>query len=639
MYSLVSTAATLSVDDITALSDAQFTRFLTEHRRPDGNFELPVDGWDKLTKDERNHLADRLLKAQDRALAQSPLAFFRPLDLEQVNTRLTEFSNNRTTSSYSRTLYTQNGLDLAPLRDEVAEMRDDETEAYDEEDERADRIDSETEAYHDLANDGGRPLYPISLLEQVSRDPEGYRKMLWPFWNYPRDHAPSWLVFQSQLKRWQDFRKWQNDNRGLEDDDDGFSAYVKRRKRGCIKDGDVKTLAAIEADPEDLKSGDWWEYKQKIRRWQRRWQREHGCNGFSDYVNAVMRRLARHGFTRPFELQEDPKLQDKLTTWIEYLCFEYWWLDRYTDSIERLKPDHDRRWQELVDKKIPKPHETKDFIRTTPSSMQRQKEDDQAREAKRAAEAEAERVYFLTQKDSRRLGIPKEKRMRMLHAATKKVVAAKELYESTKRRNDLVTNFIRATFNYVDAKKDAAGHAALAQWVLEQVPLVEAEVIQRTMTEAGPDTTNKKRKRAQDADKPEKRSSKKRKPGHGEVARLSRSSRIGPANLGEASQRPPRTMSGKNCMARDEAPSAQRRQADSTSLLRYTDASPAPTQGLRRSARIAARLDNLQPTLAATLSPPPGGTEGSTASKIGTRKRGSSVQTGRVSKRLGDRGR
>src|SRR5699024_4585545 len=132
--------------------------------------------------------------------------------------------------------------------------------------------------------------------------------------------------------------------------------------------------------------------------------------------------------------REDPKLQDKLTTWIEYLCFEYWWLDRYTDSIKRLQPDHDKRWQELVDRKILRPHETREFVRTTASSIQESREENEARHAKLAAEAEANKIYLLTQKDSRRHNIPQPERLRMLHAAMTKLEESKARLESIKRR-------------------------------------------------------------------------------------------------------------------------------------------------------------------------------------------------------------
>ncbi|KAL3962948.1 hypothetical protein ACCO45_004471 [Purpureocillium lilacinum] len=497
------TTAALSVGDIAALSDEQLAQFMQKHRSHNGDFDIPIqDGWDELSLHARNELVERL-KAQERILSQNPVCQSRPLDLDRLDARLRQVSN---------------GDELKPQDQQRMQGRI--TPPYSEEDELRDHIDDETDAYNELVKDGGRPIYQISLIEDVCRNPEEYREMLWPFWDYTRGTQLSWLVFQRQQKRWRDFRRWQVDNRGLEDEDGGFPAFVDMMKRLYAKDESTGELARLEADPSWLKSE--WLHDQRKRGRQRRWHRERGCNGFSDYVDAVKRRLARHGFTQPFQLQEDPKLQDKLTTWIEYLCFEYWWLDRYTDSIKRLKPDHDRRWQELVDKKIPKPHETQEFIRTTPSSMQRQRDDDQAWKAKMAAEAEAKRVYFLTQKDSSRLSIPEEKRKQMLLVATKKIVAAKKLYESTKQRNDLVTNFIRETFAYVGAKRDAAGHAALTQWVLEQVALVEAESVQPNMTGGATDTKSGKRKRSQDDANPEERCQKKRKPGQTERPRLSR---------------------------------------------------------------------------------------------------------------------
>lgn len=53
--------STLSVGDITAMSDATLGAFMLENRGPDGNFDLPIDGWDKLSKDERALLAERLM--------------------------------------------------------------------------------------------------------------------------------------------------------------------------------------------------------------------------------------------------------------------------------------------------------------------------------------------------------------------------------------------------------------------------------------------------------------------------------------------------------------------------------------------------------------------------------------------------
>ena len=51
---------TISVGDIASMSDAALAAFMENNRGPDGGFDLPVDGWDKLSKDERNRLAERL---------------------------------------------------------------------------------------------------------------------------------------------------------------------------------------------------------------------------------------------------------------------------------------------------------------------------------------------------------------------------------------------------------------------------------------------------------------------------------------------------------------------------------------------------------------------------------------------------
>lgn len=60
MASTEATTVVLSVDGIAAMSDVELGHFMTKHRHPDGGYELPIDGWDKLSKDERDRLAERL---------------------------------------------------------------------------------------------------------------------------------------------------------------------------------------------------------------------------------------------------------------------------------------------------------------------------------------------------------------------------------------------------------------------------------------------------------------------------------------------------------------------------------------------------------------------------------------------------
>ncbi|CVL09348.1 uncharacterized protein FMAN_15506 [Fusarium mangiferae] len=326
MTSAESTAAIVSVDEVAVMNDAELAQFMQKHRLPGGDYDLPVDGWDKLSKGERSRLAERL-EAQKRSLAQNLTTCSRSLDLEDLDARLRQVSPDQSFLLRPETQTIDRPRSCTPPFD---------------------RTRRETEAYHELISDGGRPLYSISLIQEVYRDPDSYAEILRPWQEHLAPVSPSG-IFQKQLQRWRDFRNWQNDNRGREDDDGGFSAYVERRKyiiqRDYLPDFCAKLLAEIEADTSCLKSQ--WEDIQWERERQRHHCRERGCRGFRDYTEAVKRRLARHDFTLSFELDEDPKKQDKLTTWIEYLNYEYWWLDKYTSDIERLEPEHGKLWQEL----------------------------------------------------------------------------------------------------------------------------------------------------------------------------------------------------------------------------------------------------------------------------------------------------
>ncbi|KJZ70489.1 hypothetical protein HIM_10118 [Hirsutella minnesotensis 3608] len=560
------TTATLSVERISALSDGELADFMKKNRRPDGTYELPVDGWDKLSKDERNQLAERL-KAQERTLTQSHTTCSRPLDLNELEARLRVVSGGHGISqSRPRTIEISRPA-ITPI-DLVEAMA---------------RV-GEAEAYHDLFHDGGRPLYPIDLLEHVLKNSEDYRDMLRP-WQTPCD-PKSWKVFRRQLQRWQDFRKWQNDNRGLEDDDGGFPAYVERikhrTKRYYTEDTMgryAKWLAEIEADISYLKSG--WELDQWERERQRYSCREHGCEGFPDYAEAVKHRLARHNFTRPFQLIQDPKQQDKLTTWIEYLGFEYWWLDFYTETVNRLKPHHDKAWQELVDSNVLRPHETKESIRTDASARQEESEKEHAWTAVQRANLEAEKVYKLTQQDPKRLHIPKTKRISMLKAATARLNAAKDRLELVKRRSDRITDFIRRTFDYEGAKKDAARHKILLAWILEQASLIEAEMIQSERDEAGPGVTRRTKRDFNTEDYAE-RGSKRQKLEDPILAPHSGSSTAVLTEVGEW-----RTKSHFE-VAENKTRDSQPETSPAKYVARPVGASQVMCQGLRRSARIAA---------------------------------------------------
>ncbi|KAK2595004.1 hypothetical protein QQS21_007258 [Conoideocrella luteorostrata] len=457
-----------NVKDLSALSDAQLSDFMIKNRQPNGAFELPVDGWERLPKRERGHLAERLRSIQ-RAVADNSPANSRPLDLDKLDALLRDVSSREDFLPQDRSCSCD-----SERRTQTPDY--DSRELYKQ---------LEMEAYDNLVKDGGRPLYPIDMLELISQDPDAHHEMLGPFWRkrrfdnlterdsfYPHD------VLQRQWLRWQNFRKWQRDNRmmRIEDEDDGFLAFVEKSKRECMEVNDLKGVAEIEADPTCLKQpGEQWYHMQRHRKWQRRWQREHGCKSFSDYEEAVKARLARHGFTRPFHLTEDPKPQNKLTTWVEYLGFEYWWLDRYTKSFERLKLKHDNAWVEVKEQGMVKDDETPEFVRTDASGTRCQREEDRARKAVQDAESNAQNAYQKTQKDPNRLDIPKEQRVQMLVKARKRLSKAREALDFTKRRSHLLIKFVRETFDYDDAREDVANQRNLLEWVVAETRSIEDE--------------------------------------------------------------------------------------------------------------------------------------------------------------------
>ncbi|KAK1656691.1 hypothetical protein BDP55DRAFT_568834 [Colletotrichum godetiae] len=439
------------------MNDEQFRDFMARHYIPGGNYELPVDDWETLPVADRLRLGERL-KTQEKALARCPTTFSRSLDLDLLDARLHQAFAGGVPPRDVR--FADDSECLSPVLDPEAE-----------------KIRYERESHQSLVRAGGRPLYAIDLLEVVLNDPSSFVDTLRPWLNTSTGNRPE-TVFQRQLSRWQDFGKWQNDNRGRQDDDGGFLAYIEKEKHFAkteyTKEAGMRRIAEIEKNPACLQ-GDW-ELHQSLRRRQRYLCREHGCKGFEDYVGAAKRRLSSHGFSQRFDLNVDPGRQDKLTTWIEYLNYEYWWLDQYRNTIERLQPAYDKAWQELVALDILRPHETEEFLRTLESPMERGSEEEETQKNIEKAKARARDVFALTQEHPDRRKIPKQRRVAMLQTSTKSIIDAEKRARDVRTRNDHITRFIRATSEYVDARKNAARHTELVRWVEDQVPLVPSEM-------------------------------------------------------------------------------------------------------------------------------------------------------------------
>ncbi|KAJ4182509.1 hypothetical protein NW755_010276 [Fusarium falciforme] len=456
------TPVTLPVSELIAMSDEQLCHFMKEHRDSNGDYSLPVDGWDKLSKDERERLATRL-KAKERVLSLDIEPSSRPLDLGALDARLRQVpSDNHTTEAQDEPQAAGLSRHASPATNHRAHSKE-----------------VETIYYQQLVDDGGRPLYPIELIDEVLKNPEEHRELIQPLQSYPGNNQP-FNIFLEQNERWKDFRKWQKDNRGLEDENDTYEAFVKEvsfwEERSNLDWAQIRFEAEMKRNPLHLEPQ--WRYEMKARNRQRLRCRERDCNGPADYFEAVKRRLASHGLTRPFELNEDPKQQDQLTTWIEYLSYEYWCLDGHAEDMERLAPKHDEAWKRLVDAKIVGPHETIDDIRSVRGSLQRDNDAQQAHIEVRMAKAEAQRVFNLTQESPERFLIPEKQRVEMLNKVSRDVERAERRHKRVEVRNDKVSAFVSGTHEYARAKMKWACHSLYVQWVLKQLPLVEAEMAQ-----------------------------------------------------------------------------------------------------------------------------------------------------------------
>ena len=179
-----------------------------------------------------------------------------------------------------------------------------------------------------------------------------------------------------------------------------------------------------------------------------RLREDHNHGKFPAYVDETKRRLSRHGFTRTFRLYEDPKWQDKPTTWIEYLNFECSRSDKHTHAIESLQSRHDDAWKTLADSGMLWPGETAEFLPSVESANQRPNEIDQNAVALKSAEALAEAALNETAKakvDPGRSLFTKEERMRRLAAADSRLAAAQATLKSAKKRNDRILDFLQQT--------------------------------------------------------------------------------------------------------------------------------------------------------------------------------------------------
>jgi hypothetical protein len=188
------------------------------------------------------------------------------------------------------------------------------------------------------------------------------------------------------------------------------------------------------------------------------------------YIYTLNKRLTKHGFIRTFHPDQDPMRQDNLTTWIEYLNYEYRWHDEFIYLIKSGQKSYDRAWNRLVDSKVLIPGETEEFI------CRREIVSELAGEMRRAESKVRLATSAVTMYERHiNLGHSEALQTRLLEAQFDLDAAQKER-DSINRRSTVIKKFLKRTMYLRYWKKRLDHHSILLRWVLQQIPIIELEL-------------------------------------------------------------------------------------------------------------------------------------------------------------------
>lgn len=337
-----------------------------------------------------------------------------------------------------------------------------------------------------LVSDGGRPCYPIALVQAFSENTGAYPGLADPWLRN------GWEVFDIQLDHWHRFLQWQQLIRGIYDSDAAYVRYASKTKlmMDFYHDPEAQEL---EANPLHLMES----WKQVETRLNPDWK--HLANGdnlpplikgqpFLTHVEVVKYRLSQRGVAHNIQLKEDGKQQDKLSTWLEYLAYQYAWCDRYARQLKRRQLRFDQEWERLVASGVLHDWETAEYLGTDPSGFERQGEINAAYRPVGYAEKAVEALLSEIEKCKQQS--PSNPRLqeleRSLAEAKSKEVTARQGYEVVMARLQPIRRFIRTTGNYRETQRNIQKNGELAQWILDQLSLVEAELSEDGNPESGP---------------------------------------------------------------------------------------------------------------------------------------------------------
>ena len=293
---------------------------------------------------------------------------------------------------------------------------------------------TEKEKYEDLVSMGGRPIHPVHFLD--SDNVIKHHDMSWPWTDRTGPSGETkGREYHYQRDSWRIFRAWQV----------RFRRLGRQEPRSAVWKRFVEDF--------DLADG-----------------------GIDEYSGALQRLLRQCGFRRPFRLQEDPKRQDKVTEWIEYLGYECAVLYHHWRTLKLLRPNVDEAWRKLVEAKGLLPHKTREYILghsyglvSLIDTLQAKQATESAISAARRPVPEANVAADRTQGDSR------EQHHKTDKAASERggeieIKSEKEAKNNAKLLFLLEIREFRMHWDILLKRKKWCA------WVRNQLPLIEAEM-------------------------------------------------------------------------------------------------------------------------------------------------------------------
>jgi hypothetical protein len=189
------------------------------------------------------------------------------------------------------------------------------------------------------------------------------------------------------------------------------------------------------------------------------------------YIDSLNKRFTKHGFTRIFHLGQDLMRQDKLTTWIEYLNYEYRWHDEFVYLVKCHRAQYDFAWKQLVDSKALRPWETEQFI------FRRRKIVSELETERRRAEGKACIAASFVKTRKRHCESSRSELLQnWLTEAQFDLDAAQKERNLTNLRFIAIKTFLKETMYHRYWKKRLDHHDILLRWVLQQIPMIELEL-------------------------------------------------------------------------------------------------------------------------------------------------------------------